>query len=264
MPPSRAPTYGPGQVTNSHAPTPASCAADRPCGWETGFPSSSTRRPRAARPSQYITEGEFSNYQNGSLYWRFAPGIVYKVNGHLKTALQVGYDDNFQRTDYAGTATSPDGPVYLVGRLRQQVLSPMLRVNLNISPTLSLSYYGGPFATIGRYDDLRAVTAPRAAHEAERFTRVALTPGASGGLEGTLGTTRLRVDNPDFDWREFKSNLVLRWEYRPGSTLTCVWSQYRSDVTAEDAFTLGSQSRALFSSHPDNTLLVKMNYWFSL
>jgi len=143
------------------------------------------------------------------------------------------------------------------------VLFPTLRVNFNLTPTFSISYYGGPFATLGRYSDFRAVTSPQASREKDRFTPVTLRPDG-GELTGTLGTLPLRVSNPDFDWREFKSNLVVRWEYRPGSTLTAVWSQYRSDWSSTEGFSPGSQSRALFSAHPDNTVLVKLNYWFSL
>lgn len=44
------------------------------------------------------------------------------------------------------------------------------------------------------------------------------------------GTAELSFRNPDFNVRTFRSNLVLRWEYRPGSTLFVVWSQDRSGV----------------------------------
>jgi len=45
------------------------------------------------------------------------------------------------------------------------------------------------------------------------------------------GTVDYRVETPDFDYREFNSTLVLRWEYRPGSLFYLVWSQARLDDT---------------------------------
>ena len=72
------------------------------------------------------------------------------------------------------------------------------------------------------------------------------------------------MDNPDFNWREFKSNLVLRWEYKAGSSLYCVWSQYRSDTGDIRGFAPVPQYERLFSAHPDNTLLIKLSYWFTL
>ena len=87
---------------------------------------------------------------------------------------------------------------------------------------------------------------------------------SSGMRDGSYNGARLQLANPDFDWREFKSNLVFRWEYRPGSFLYCVWSQYRSDAEDIGGFSAYRQYQRLFSAHPDNTLLVKFSYWFSI
>jgi len=151
-----------------------------------------------------------------------------------------------------------------MGRLDQQVLAGTCRVSVNFSPTVSLSYYGGPFVTTGRYSDFKVVAHPRAASPAGRFDPVALTPTDAGQLAGDYRGAPLQLTNPDFNWREFKSNLVFRWEYRPGSFVYCVWSQYRSDAADIGGFSAGSQYERLFSAHPDNTLLIKFSYWFSI
>ena len=192
------------------------------------------------------------------------PGVVWKLGGRLRTALSVGYEHNLQPTQYAGTATGAAAPVYLVGHLDQYVLSSTLRVTMNFSPTLSLSYYGGPFATTGRYDGFKVVTNPRAARTADRFAPVDLRDTGTGNLRGAYQETAIEMANPDFNWREFKSNLVLRWEYRAGSFLYCVWSQYRSDAADIGGFSGGSQYRQLFAARPDNTFLLKVSYWFTL
>jgi hypothetical protein len=63
---------------------------------------------------------------------------------------------------------------------------------------------------------------------------------------------------------QFRSNSVLRWEYRPGSTLFLVWAQGRQDFNpnAHD-FDFSRDREALFSLHPDNTLLLKLSYWLN-
>jgi hypothetical protein len=64
------------------------------------------------------------------------------------------------------------------------------------------------------------------------------------------------------DW-QFNSNLVFRWEYRPGSTLFAVWQQGRFGQGAPGAFDVKGDFVDLFATRPDNTLLVKMSYWFN-
>ena len=82
--------------------------------------------------------------------------------------------------------------------------------------------------------------------------------------EDNDGTTDYSIDVPDFNFQEFRSNLVLRWEYRPGSTLFLVWSQQRSDSFSRSDFRLQRDLDSLFRIKPDNILLLKLNYWFTL
>ena len=69
--------------------------------------------------------------------------------------------------------------------------------------------------------------------------------------------------NPDFNSKQFRSNVVLRWEYRPGSTLFVVWTQSRDHFVEEGAFGIGPDMGQLFAQQPDNVLMVKASYWFS-
>jgi hypothetical protein len=81
--------------------------------------------------------------------------------------------------------------------------------------------------------------------------------------EGGAGS-QYSFDNPDFSFREFRSNLVVRWEYRPGSALYVVWSQGRTsdDALYDDSF--GHNLDALWRSEARNVFLVKLQHWFSL
>jgi hypothetical protein len=75
---------------------------------------------------------------------------------------------------------------------------------------------------------------------------------------------------PDFTIRSLRGNAVLRWEYRPGSTIFVAWQQNRSSaLTWFDAgpdagrFDFGRDRSALFSTRPDNVLVLKVNYWLN-
>jgi hypothetical protein len=107
------------------------------------------------------------------------------------------------------------------------------------------------------------VSQPRAAKNADRFEAIEATV-VDDALEARWGDERFRFDDPDFDWRELNSNLVLKWEFRPGSTLYAVWSQHRTDESRRGAFSYGDEYRQLLRAHPDDTFLVKMSYWFSI
>ena len=73
------------------------------------------------------------------------------------------------------------------------------------------------------------------------------------------------MDPGGFNFQQFRSNVVFRWEYRPGSTLFVVWSQGReggSDVTeGHDSFR-GDMAN-LFDQRANDTFLVKVSYWFA-
>jgi hypothetical protein len=78
------------------------------------------------------------------------------------------------------------------------------------------------------------------------------------------------VGNPDFNFKQFRSNAVLRWEYRPGSTLFVVWSQGREHYAADGSFRPGRDFGRLFGMDNDidvpatNVLMIKLNYWLNL
>ena len=67
--------------------------------------------------------------------------------------------------------------------------------------------------------------------------------------------------DPDFNFKQFKSNLVLRWEYLPGSRLFLVWSQGRNHFAGDGAFDYVGDIREMFSGASDNVFMVKLSYW---
>jgi hypothetical protein len=117
-----------------------------------------------------------------------------------------------------------------------------------MTPALTLQVYAQPFITTGDYDNWREAADPRASDYDARYR-----PYGAGS-------------DPDaFNVKQFRSNTVLRWEYRPGSTLYAVWAQGRyQDDLDRGTFDVGRDARNLFGAHPDNTFLIKASYWFSL
>ena len=154
------------------------------------------------------------------------------------------------------------------GRLEQTTASLTLRAGLTFSPTLSLQLYGQPFVSAGEYSGFGRVADPRGATPAERLAPYGASQltfdedAGSYAVDGNAdGLADFIFSNPDFTFREFRSNAVLRWEYRPGSTLFVVWSQGRQLADGSGRFRLGRDVTDLFSAAGTNVLTVKLSYW---
>ena len=162
---------------------------------------------------------------------------------------------------------------YVFAGFRQRTLSLTTRLSYTFTPALTLQLYAQPFITAGEYGAFREVVAPRAAGFADRFhvfTPAELTyvepadPDGWGEFEvdrDADGTAEFSFGEPDFSFKELRSNLVLRWEYRPGSTLFLVWSQGRSRVDPTGRLDVRDDFDALLGAAGTNVLALKANYW---
>jgi hypothetical protein len=114
---------------------------------------------------------------------------------------------------------------------------------------MTLQLYASPFVSKGTYSDLRELAAPRASAYDARFRPPTLaSPPPPGG----------------FNVKEFRSNVVFRWEYRPGSILFLVWQQGREDSQDfEGTRPLGGDVQDLFRARADNAFLLKASYWIN-
>ena len=136
---------------------------------------------------------------------------------------------------------------YTFARLDQSTISLTARANWTATPQLSLQIYAQPFITSGTFGDWRRLASPTARAYADRYAQYGNGATPAG-----------------FNFRQFNSNAVLRWEYRPGSTLFFVWQQGRASNDTNGEFRVARDYRDLFRAHPDNTLLIKASYWFNL
>ena len=108
---------------------------------------------------------------------------------------------------------------------------------------MSLELYVQPFISAGQYANFKALARPGS------YSFVA-HPGPA--------------ENPDFRNRSLQSNAVLRWEYKPGSTLFVVWSQFRHHESDWGALRPGYNLRRSFVDEGTNIFLVKFNYWLNI
>jgi len=206
----------------------------------------------------------------GSWLW-VSPAVTVRPSGRAELTLGPWASRNVSPWQFVDKASAGSGTRYLAGELRQTTAALTVRAGYTFTPNLTVQLYAQPFLSAGRYRGLKEVTAPRAGRLADRFR-----PFAPGELRAADGGDSYEVDrdgdgaadyafeNPDFSVREFQSNAVLRWEYRPGSTLFLVWTQGRDADGDRRPFALGRDTRRLFAEPPTNTLLVKLSYWMRM
>jgi len=195
------------------------------------------------QPYSYWINFNWGSDSAGGTQRRLRGGVSLKPSSWLEVNLRPSYSWNFDNAQWIKNIDSDgSGSVdsYIYGQLESKTLDLTTRANIIFNPHLSLEIYLQPFVTAGDYKNLKELAAPGT----YRFTSW-LAP----------------IDNPDFRRRSLRSNVVLRWEYRPGSTLFLVWSQNRSD-SSDDArlrplHNLGDS----FADDGTNVLFLKTTFW---
>jgi hypothetical protein len=138
---------------------------------------------------------------------------------------------------------------YVFAHLDQQTVAMTLRFNYTMSPNLSLQLYAEPFVSGGAYDRFKEVVDPRNPEYSLRYAPYNYDVVAN--------------DNPDFNVKSFRTTNVLRWEYKPGSTLFVVWQQARENDAVPVGFRVGRDLHDIFGVPPTNVFLVKLAYWLN-
>ena len=183
--------------------------------------------------------------------WNAGPEFDFKAAGRFSSSLSVNWEHNVTDNQWYGNYDETDGKHYTFAHLEQTTTSVTARLNYTFTPNVSLQTYLQPFVSKGTYSDVRQLSAtPRAKEYDDRYAAY-LNPDVT-------------TDPGGFNFKQLQSNVVFRWEYRPGSTLFLVWNEGRQGNGAE-AGTNGFHSdvRDLFSLHPANTFLVKVSYWLN-
>ena len=203
-----------------------------------------------------------------------SPGIALKPATSVFVSLSPTFNADEDVAQYVETVTDPTatsfyGKRYVFGHVKARTLSLDTRINWTFTPDLTLQLYAQPFIASGAYLTFREFAAPRSVQKLVYGTDVGtigFAPSAAGGTytvdpDGAGPANPFSFANPDFTVRSFIGNAVLRWEYRPGSTVYFVWTQQRSGYDAIGAFDFTTQRTALFRDRPTNVFQVKVNYW---
>ncbi|MET0398708.1 MAG: DUF5916 domain-containing protein, partial [Longimicrobiaceae bacterium] len=190
-------------------------------------------------------------------------------NVEISAGPGYGYDES--RTGFVDrfadeTATEMLGQRAVFADLTQHTLYMDTRLNWTFSPTLTLELFAQPYVASGRYTRFKEFVRPREMEKrAFDAAQIRLDEESDSYVldpDRNPATANFTFDNPDFNFRSLRGNAVVRWEYRPGSTLFLVWQQQRSGEELFGDFDLSRDAPDVFRQRPQNIFVVKMSYWF--
>lgn len=208
------------------------------------------------------TDGNTANRQS------YYVGVRWQVADAFKINLTPGYSKRFAEREWVNSADYDTDTRYVLGSIDQVTTQLTFRLSYNISPDFTIEFYAMPFISAGSYSQFKYVTNPKATAFADRYTWYSdeqLSYNESDEVyhvdENRDGGTDYSFDQPNFNVFDFNSNLVLRWEYLPGSIVYLVWSQSRSEYLTNGNFKLGDDIETLFGeTYPHNVILLKFSY----
>lgn len=210
---------------------------------------------------------------DGTRSFNVRPGMALKPAANVFVQFSPNYNfaengQQYVRRQADPTATDFAGARYVFAHATTRVISFETRVNWTLRPAITLQVYAQPFFASGAYTGFREYASPRSLTMHEYGTDIGTivqdpaTRAYTVDPDGAAGPApTFSFNDPDFTARSLRGTAVLRWEYRPGSTMFFVWTQQRSGYAAFGDFDFSRDSRALFGDRPDNVFLIKATYW---
>jgi hypothetical protein len=187
----------------------------------------------------------------------------------IQISINPGYDNNNRVIQNVDFRNFNGQARYITGTVRQETFSMSTRLNYSFTPDLTIQYWGQPFISKGTYKDFKYITDPLAPVYTDRFAlydadQISYDAAFADYLidEDRDGTTDYSFRNPDFNFLQFRSNLVLRWEYKPGSEFFLVWTQSTTNFADPQKKLFPTLFDDLFSKSFDNIFLMKFTYRF--
>jgi len=212
---------------------------------------------------------------SAACYWWEEDGWTREAEGSLSA--RAGGRWEFSVEPYYGRTADPlqyvgvldggraatFGKRYVFARIERSTARIRFRLNYAFHPDLTVEAYAEPFAASGRYERfgelLAAGSGDLIVYGEEGGT--AIVRNEDGSRTVTDGADEFILDDRDFRVLSFRSNLVLRWEWRRGSTLYLVWQQNRGENGGESGFVRGGDLWESLSREGDQFLGLKVSYW---
>lgn len=226
---------------------------------------------RIANSSASNTRGSlnvsYRQNEDGGLRFEAQTGIEMRPTPRWQLSIEPAYERRVDDQQYVTTVdrgrAETYGSRYIFAFVDRSTVSSEIRLNYAFKPDINLEFYGEPFAASGRYYDFGELIAPasRARHV---FSTAEAQSQPDGSIIVTQDASRFTLRNRNFNVLSFRSNLVLRWEWRPGSTFYVVWQQDREESEIRPTRVGVGDLFGSFGASGNNVLAVKTTVWLGL
>lgn len=228
--------------------------------------------------------GGSSGARDSGASLRIAGGVEFRPTPTVEVSLSPRWERTRTATQYVTSTSTLEfeptfGRRYLFADLERRSVSMDTRVNVSFSPTLTFQLYAQPLLSSGDYVTYRQLAGTRTFDFIDFESGTASRAGddvlCSGGavclVDGRQyfdfdedGVTDYSTSDRDFNVRSLIGNAVLRWEWRPGSTVFFVWQRQQAGRTSVGDFDFGRDLGALWDLPSENTFIIKFDYWLPL
>ncbi len=210
-----------------------------------------------------------NGYENYSKTSDVDVTLTYRPVNALNISVAPTFSHNSTELQYVTTGRASGNDRYMMGSIEQSTFRLTVRMTYMLTPNLSLQYWGQPFGTQGVYSNFKYVTNASASEYHQRWTPVppswmSLSGDTYSVDEGNKGTVDYTFTQPNFNIGQFRSNMVVRWEYIPGSTFFLVWTQEMNGAFYDNATASIDRYSFDFNQQAHNTFLMKYTYRFRL
>jgi hypothetical protein len=228
-------------------------------------------RKRVVWGANYQIIRPLDNSEGGREF--YSPNVTIKPTASTTLSFGPSYDHDKTAQQFVASFSDPNAPAgfggtrYVFSRLEQKTFSMDTRLNATFTPTLTLQLFAQPFLASGHYTNFKEFVKPRSdemvLYGQGNGSTIAKQGDGSFVIDpdGNGAAQAFTVDNPDFNVRSLRGTAVMRWEYRPGSTLYFVWTQVREGFDTFGNFDFSRDRSALFRDRPTNVFQVKATYW---
>ncbi|MBT4270324.1 MAG: hypothetical protein HOD91_02850 [Candidatus Marinimicrobia bacterium] len=210
------------------------------------------------------TSNEFDKSYGLNLTVKPFSNISFSVNGNYSKERDtdqyvIKISDKFN--------TKTFGNRYILADIESERQSISMNVDWTFTPDLTLQFFVSPFVMAYDFTDfkeLRKAGTFDFDYYGKDIGTLTLDQNGNSTIDpdGVGPAESFTIGNRDFSFQSVRLNAVLRWEYRPGSTLFFVWQQQRDNYVPRDGeLNIGDDYRTLFENKPVNTFVIKASYW---
>lgn len=223
----------------------------------------------------FVLNLNYSGADNGSSFGDISPEITWKPNSSISFSFQPSFSINKEDTQFITTidddfAINTYKKRYIFGELNQKTVTAGIRLDWTFTPQISLQMFLQPLISVGNFSEIKELAAPRTDKfnvYGKQNSTISYNKSNDEYIidpDGTGNASEFTINNPNFNFKSLRGNVVFRWEFLPGSVFYLVWSHEQTDFMNPGDFSFKRDFKNLINAKSDNVYMAKITYFFDV